>query len=196
MLQHFLAPLDGRLTTGSAFQALEIYRNPPTPSHKLSAMAALCAPKDQALLDRTFAFIRSDEVKNQDLANFFAGLANNRESKRALWSFFKNNYDEIMLRFKANFSVGSIVRASFGSFSSEEDAKAVEAFFEKKDTSAFSQPLSQVRRLWVLVHSPRSGCSPTSVNSVQGLDGVRSKAKWLERDTADVQQWLKDNKYL
>ena len=48
-------------------KALSIYRDPPTPSHKLSAMAALCATKDQELLKRTFAFIRTDEVKNQDL---------------------------------------------------------------------------------------------------------------------------------
>lgn len=48
-------------------KALSIYRDPPTPSHKLSAMAALCATKDKELLKRTFAFIRTDEVKNQDL---------------------------------------------------------------------------------------------------------------------------------
>lgn len=55
-------------------KALSIYRDPPTPSHKLSAMAALCAPKEKELLDRTFAFIRTDEVKNQDLGASPAGV--------------------------------------------------------------------------------------------------------------------------
>lgn len=52
-------------------KALYIYRDPPTPSHKLSAMAALCAPKSPELLARTFAFVRTDEVKNQDLCELW-----------------------------------------------------------------------------------------------------------------------------
>ena len=58
------------------------------------------------------------------------------------------------------------------SLTSEKDAQQVEAFFKDKDTSAFDQGLSQ------------------------GLDAVRAKAKWLERDTKDVEQWLRENKYL
>ena len=116
--------------------------------------------------------MRSDEVKNQDLISFFVSLAANREAKRQLWDFFKTNFDEIMARFRGNFSSGSLVRMSFSTFASEGDAKDVEQFFKGKDTSAFSQPLSQ------------------------GLDAVRSKAKWLERDTSDVSDWLKKNQYL
>ncbi|GAA5968594.1 hypothetical protein JCM21900_002204, partial [Sporobolomyces salmonicolor] len=29
-----------------------------------------------------------------------------------------------------------------------------------------------------------------------GLDAVRSRAKWLERDVADVEKWLRENQYL
>lgn len=61
-------------------------------------------------------------------------------------------------RHAGNFSIGSLVKLSFMSLSSEEDAKAVETFFAQHDTSAYSQPLSQ------------------------GLDAVRSKAAWLGRD--------------
>lgn len=71
-----------------------------------------------------------------------------------------------------SFSVGNVVKYSLFSLSSEADAQDVERFFADKDTSAFVQPLSQ------------------------GLDSVRSKAKWLERDAQDVEQWLRDNKYL
>lgn len=55
---------------------------------------------------------------------------------------------------------------------SEKDAQQIEEFFKDKDTSAFNQPLSQ------------------------GLDAVRAKAKWLERDAKDVEQWLREHKYL
>lgn len=30
----------------------------------------------------------------------------------------------------------------------------------------------------------------------QGIDTVRAKAKWLERDTQDVESWLKAQQYL
>lgn len=58
------------------------------------------------------------------------------------------------------------------SLTSEKDAQQIEAFFQDKDTSAFNQPLSQ------------------------GLDAVRAKAKWLERDSKDVEQWLRERQYL
>ena len=61
-----------------------------------------------------------------------------------MWAFFQEHYDEITLRFKANFSIGRLVQTSFSTLSSAKDADAVEAFFKDKDISAFSQPLSQV----------------------------------------------------
>ncbi|KAK4703907.1 hypothetical protein P7C70_g2308, partial [Phenoliferia sp. Uapishka_3] len=153
-------------------KVLEIYRDPPTPSHKGACMAALCATRDPVLLKRTFDFVLSDEVKNQDLSSFFSGLATNPLAKRDMWAFFKTNYDEITTRFKGNFSIGSLVKLSFMTFSTVEDANDVEAFFKEKDTSAYSQPLSQ------------------------GLDSVRSKASWLSKDAEDVKAWLKENKYI
>ena len=46
-------------------KVLAIYRKPATPQHKAGAMRALCATRDAKLLDRTFAFMKTDEVKMQ-----------------------------------------------------------------------------------------------------------------------------------
>ena len=89
-------------------QILAIYRDPPTPSHKLSAMSAMTAPRDKELLARTFKFILTDEVKNQDFVSFCAGLASNRESRRDMWQFFQDNYDELVAKYKGNFTIGSV----------------------------------------------------------------------------------------
>ncbi|GAA5943340.1 hypothetical protein JCM1841_004805 [Sporobolomyces salmonicolor] len=151
---------------------LEIYNAPPTPAHKSSAMVALCSSEKPELLEKTFAMLLSGEVKNQDFGQFFASLSRNRASKRQLWDFLQHNYAEILQRFKGNYTTGRLVAASFSGFSSEGDAKAVEAFFADKDKSSYAQPLSQ------------------------GLDAVRSRAKWLERDVADVEKWLRENQYL
>ncbi|GAA5820392.1 hypothetical protein JCM11491_005473, partial [Sporobolomyces phaffii] len=151
---------------------LEVYRKPATPAHKLSAMSALCATEDPELLKKTFAMILSDDVKNQDIPYFFSGLRSNRVARRDLWTWFKANYDEVALRFKGNFTIGRLVSASFSGFSTEKDIKAAEAFFADKDRSAYQQGLNQA------------------------IDSVRAKAKWIERDTADVESWLKENQYL
>ncbi|KWU42560.1 putative AAP1-alanine/arginine aminopeptidase [Rhodotorula sp. JG-1b] len=153
-------------------KVVEVYQNPPTPAHKSSAIVALCSAEKPELVDRTIKMMMTGDVKNQDMGSFVAYLGRNRAAKRKIWECFQQNYDAIMLRFKGNFSIGNIVKYSFMSLTSEKDAQQVEAFFKDKDTSAFDQGLSQ------------------------GLDAVRAKAKWLERDTKDVEQWLRDNKYL
>lgn len=79
---------------------LAVYRKPPTPSHKSSAIAGLCSTDDVTLLDRTFALMLSSEVKTQDISSFFAGLSSNAASRRKLWDFFCLNYEELMERFK------------------------------------------------------------------------------------------------
>ena len=48
----------------------------------------------------------------------------------------------------------------------------MEAFFKDRNTSKFSMSLAQ------------------------GLDSIRSQTRWLERDAADVESWLRSNKYL
>ena len=59
------APADCSTSSTQLSQVLEIYRDPPTPSHKGACMAAMCATRDPALLKRTFDFVLTDEVKNQ-----------------------------------------------------------------------------------------------------------------------------------
>jgi aminopeptidase 2 len=68
--------------------------------------------------------------------------------------------------------MGSLVKISFSSLSTLEDADAVEAFFAQHDRTTYEQALSQ------------------------GLDSVRSKAAWLKRDVKDVHDWLAANGYI
>lgn len=81
-------------------QVLAVYRNPPTPSHKTASIAGLCSSEAPELYERTFALVLSPEVKTQDIASFANALAANTSSRRRLWSFFTENYEELMTRFK------------------------------------------------------------------------------------------------
>ncbi|SJX60857.1 probable AAP1-alanine/arginine aminopeptidase [Sporisorium reilianum f. sp. reilianum] len=151
---------------------LAIYRKPETPTHKIAAMLALGASSDAKLLERTVEFLYSSEVKEQDFMYFFAALSNNPKGRRVIWDATKARWDVLSKRFAGNFSLSRLIEYSFSAFSSEKDAQDVEQFFKDKDTAKFSMGLSQ------------------------GLDAVRAKARWVERDAKDVEQWLQANGYL
>ena len=53
-------------------KVLAVYRQPPTPAHKRSAIAGLCASRDPSLVERTLAMIMSNEVRSQ--VRFFRPL--------------------------------------------------------------------------------------------------------------------------
>jgi len=151
-------------------KVLSVYRRPPTPQHKSACIRALTNAPTEELRKRTFDMILSDEVKTQDIMSFFVGASSYSPARRATWEYFKTNYDALATRFKGNFSFSRVVQYSFDQFSSNKDADAVEKFFSDKNNKDYAQALSQ------------------------GLDSIRSKAGWVERDAEDVEQWLKSQK--
>lgn len=65
-----------------------------------------------------------------------------------------------------------MVKGSFNSLTSYEDLEDAKAFFKDKDVRKFRLSVSQT------------------------FDSIQASADWLKRDLEDVEQWLKDNKYL
>ncbi|GJN87331.1 hypothetical protein Rhopal_000280-T1 [Rhodotorula paludigena] len=94
------------------------------------------------------------------------GLAANPSARRLVWSLVQQAWPQLEQQFRGSMLLGSVAAASFQSFSSESDALAIEAFFANKDTTACAQPLQQ------------------------GLDLVRAKSRWLEREKDNVRAWL------
>ncbi|PWY97439.1 putative AAP1-alanine/arginine aminopeptidase [Testicularia cyperi] len=152
--------------------ALSIYNKPQTPTHKIAAMLALGSASDESLLNRTVDFLYSGKVKEQDFMYFFAAMSQNPKGRRIMWQATKQRWETLSKRFAGNFSLSRLIEYSFSAFSSEADAKDVEQFFADKDTAKFSMGLSQ------------------------GLDAVRAKARWVQRDADDVKSWLQSNGYL
>ncbi|KAI9606987.1 hypothetical protein KEM48_001678 [Puccinia striiformis f. sp. tritici PST-130] len=168
---------------------LKVYHNPSNPSDKIAAMVALCAPSSLNLylvlcelrtspLTKFCSylhlndFILNGEVKQQDFMYFFAGLAKNRVSRRDMYKFVQDNLDELLVRFKGNFSIGRLIQYSFDRFTTEADRESVVEFFKDKDTSIYQSALAQ------------------------GLDTVKSNASWLSRDKQIIIDWLKTKQFL
>ena len=148
---------------------LRVYHSPATPAHKNAAMLALGATRDAALVKRTVEFLFSGAVKPQDYMYFFAALSSNVASRRLLWETVQQRFDELVRTFDGNFSLAGLLRMTIAPLTTDADADAVEAFFRGRNTSKYSMALAQ------------------------GLDAIRSQARWLARDSADVAEWLAAN---
>ncbi|GMF08886.1 unnamed protein product [Ambrosiozyma monospora] len=70
--------------------------------------------------------------------------------------------------------LGSLVRLSISDFTSLEKYDDVVAFFKDKDTVELG----------------------VETDLKQGLESIKGKASWIERDRDDVVEWLKDHGYL
>ncbi len=68
--------------------------------------------------------------------------------------------------------LGTVVQICTASFTKEEQIKEVEGYFKDRSTKGFDQGLAQ------------------------SLDSIRAKSRWLERDTGDVEGWLKEEGYV
>ncbi|SCV72292.1 BQ2448_4986 [Microbotryum intermedium] len=144
----------------------------PAQQHLLGApIKGMCATQDEVRLERVFSLLKSDDTKTNDILVFTKNLAINPMATRTLWQFLQDHYDHVARRFKA-FTIKFIISQCFQNLTTEEDALAVEAWAKGVDSSTWNQALGQ------------------------GLDRIRSNAKWLARDAQDVEGWLKENGYL
>jgi len=138
-----------------------------TPTSRIAAICALGGSQDVDIGKETLKYMWAN-AKDQDFIYFFSGLSNNPKTKRLLESYLFENYDEITARFSGNALYKYLIQTSIAGFSSERDAKEIEGFFKDKDVSRYDMTLAQ------------------------SLDGIRAKADWNERSTADLKEWLEN----
>lgn len=152
---------------------LNEYRNAKTSAERNTALRAIGRAKDPELIKRTLDYALSSEVKGQDIYLPLGGLRTHKDGIMALWEWMKQNWDELVARLPPGLSMlGSVVAICTSSFTNEEHMKDIRAFYDGKSTKGFDQALAQ------------------------SLDAIKAKENWLERDTEDVKDWLKQNKYL
>ncbi|QKX53610.1 uncharacterized protein TRUGW13939_00689 [Talaromyces rugulosus] len=152
---------------------LDRYRNGSTSDEKNTALRSLGAAEDIKLVQRTLDLALNGEVRSQDVYMPLAGLRAHATGVQERWKWLNQNWDTLVERFPPALSMlGTIVQLTSAAFSTEAQFKDVEAFFASKDTRGFDRAVSQ------------------------SLDSIQSKSNWVQRDHADVEQWLKTNGFL
>lgn len=144
-----------------------------TADERNSALRSLGRAKSPELIQRTLEFALSKDVKGQDIYLPIQALRSHQEGCYALWNWVKDNWAELEKRLPPSLSMlSSVVSITTSSFTHREHIKDIEKFFSDKSTKGFDMSLSQ------------------------SIDAISAKAAWLERDSEDVKQWLKEHKYL
>lgn len=65
---------------------------------------------------------------------FFSGLAKNEASRRDMYKFVQKNLEDLLVRFKGNFSIGRLIQYSFDRFTTEADRQSVIEFYKDKES--------------------------------------------------------------
>ncbi|CAO2648720.1 Nn.00g096690.m01.CDS01 [Neocucurbitaria sp. VM-36] len=144
-----------------------------TSDERNSALRSLGRAKSPELIQRTLDFALSKDVKGQDIYLPISALRSHSEGCYALWTWVKENWEELERRLPPSLSMlSSVVSITTSSFTHRDHIKDIEAFFKNKSTKGFDMSLSQ------------------------SIDAISAKAAWLERDSDDVKTWLQEHKYL
>ncbi|KAH7235684.1 peptidase family M1-domain-containing protein [Fusarium tricinctum] len=152
---------------------LKEYETAKQSSERNTALRSLGFAKDPALIERTFKYTLSDNVKTQDIYMPLSALRAHKQGVLALWGWVKENWDVLIKRLPPGMSLlGDMVAISTSSFTHNDQISEVKSFFEEKGSKGFDLELAQ------------------------SLDAIKAKQNWLARDKEDVKQWLRDNKYL
>lgn len=119
-------------------------------------------------------FLFSPAVPVQDMHSGAAALAANSKTRHALWAYIKEHWStKVYPELSGNMVVlDRFIKLSLAKFASYEVAKDVKAFFADKDCKGFDRALAQ------------------------SDDIMTGGAKYRERDSAVVKEWLSAHGYL
>ena len=152
---------------------LNEFRTASTSDERNDALRALGRAKSPELIQRTLALPLSDEVKGQDIYLPLGNLRSHRDGIVALWEWMTANWEALEKKLPPGLTMlGSVVSMCTSALTKQEHIDQINDFFGKRSTKGFDQSLAQ------------------------SLDAIKAKSQWVDRDGADVKQWLKDNKYL
>jgi aminopeptidase N len=131
-------------------------------------LSALGSVTNEKLIQKSLDLILSPEIPIMDVQFVAIPLSKNAKAKREFWNYLKDNFDAIYERLNANEVVFErFIKFTLGRFASKEAHDEIKEFFKDKDTHSYFRALEQV------------------------LDGISANAAWVERDTADVDAFLK-----
>lgn len=139
-----------------------------------TCLASLGSIQSPDLLTRTLEFSLTPEIVSRlEVEVVLRSFPKHKLGKTILWEWTKANLERI--RDTVGHGIAGfkyLITIILGGLSTRAQWEDVKSFFEEKDTETYNVLLEQ------------------------GLDSILTKARWLERDGVDVEEWLKANGYM
>lgn len=149
-------------------QLLERYRNTALQEEKNRFAGALTAFKQPELIKRSLSLMQSDDVRQQDVISWLAGLLRNEFAREQTWQWYQDNWDWLSNAFKDG-HIYSYLAQVLGFFVDEEKVKEIQDFFQNKDTTGLERSLEQ------------------------SIERIEYQAMWRERDLEDILNYLQSS---
>lgn len=152
---------------------VDTYLHPQNDEEKMVALGSLGAARDIQLVKRTLDFAFSKDVRMQDFFIGLLALRSHPTGVKEMWDWAKQNWEKISGTLSQALSMlGDVLKITTSGLATAEYIQDMETYFKDKKTKGFDQSLAQ------------------------SLDSLKSKQKWVERDSSDVHSFLVQNSYL
>ncbi|KAG5678359.1 hypothetical protein PVAND_008041 [Polypedilum vanderplanki] len=149
-------------------EMLELYRATDLHEEKDRISRALGSMSDITLLQKVIQFAMSEEVRTQDAVFVIASVAINPVGRDLTWNFFKENWKILLDQYSGGFLLTRLVKHVTENFASEEKSVEIEKFFKHHEFAGAERTVQQ------------------------SIETVRLNCKWLQRDIAEIREFLKD----
>ncbi|XP_020585074.1 aminopeptidase M1 [Phalaenopsis equestris] len=120
---------------------LKLYRETDLSQEKTRILSCLASSPDPDIVSEALNFVLSSEVRNQDAVFGLSGIS--LEGREVAWKWLKENWDYISKTWGSGFLLTRFVSSIVSSFTSDEKANEIEAFFATRITPGISRTLKQ-----------------------------------------------------
>jgi aminopeptidase N len=130
----------------------------------------LTATRDPEKIKSLLSMIKNDNVRLQDAPTWFAWLIRNRYSNELAWHWLLDNWSWVEEKYADDKSYDRFPRYAAMGFSNKQQLQAYRDFFEPKSNIALERPIKL------------------------GIEEIRSRIAWREKNEQAVKNWLKNLK--
>lgn len=149
-------------------EMLDLYRSTDLHEEKDRISRALGSITNPTILQKVITFSMSEEVRSQDAVFVLASVAINPKGRDLSWAYFKENSKILLEQYSGGFLLTRLVKHITENFASEEKALEVESFFKTHEFPGAERTIQQ------------------------SIETIRLSAAWLNRDIADITEYLKN----
>ncbi|KAJ5109188.1 hypothetical protein N7456_005863 [Penicillium angulare] len=145
---------------------LDLYHAAQTSNERAYALAALGHTRDPDLIQHTMTMLLN-EVRLHEILIPLTTLSTHTNGISAIWDWLTGNWPVIRERLMTGLvMLGRVIHVCTKGFTTEEKLQEVKIFFEKSETQGLEKSVQQA------------------------LDEIRTKSRWVERDSGDIDKWL------